>query len=88
MEPLNQTTNQVLAPPPTVTIPEAHRVAADRYIAAILRRDPLAPILGDGYVDERTANLWKAFADHYAEVAIGPYARHGADALQIALGKI
>jgi hypothetical protein len=74
-------------PSATVLIPEAHEAAASRYIAAIVSRDVLAS-LGDEYVRSRTVELWHQFVTNYSSIAVGPYARHGADALRIALGRL
>jgi hypothetical protein len=71
----------------TVVIPAAHREAATRYIAAIVRRDPLA-MLGQSFIESRTGELLDAFAATYANVVSGPYARHGADAMRIALARL
>jgi hypothetical protein len=60
-----------------VVIPEAHREAAERYIAAIVRDDPA-----------RSHELLAEFEFNYRRVGHGPYARHGADALRIALGRL
>ncbi len=70
-----------------IVIPEAHREAATRYIVAIIARDPLA-LLGDTYVETRSQELWARFAADYRSLHQGPYARHGADALRIALEKL
>ena len=71
----------------TVPIPDAHREAAHQYIAAIVRRDPLA-MLGQSYVETRTRELWDTFVATYTGLGSGPYARHGADAMRISLGKL
>jgi hypothetical protein len=70
-----------------VAIPEAHRAAAERYIAAILRHDP-APQPGGDAVPARARELLETFEFHCRRVGHGPYARHGADALRIALGRL
>jgi hypothetical protein len=73
--------------PAAVPIPEAHRAAAERYIAAILRRDPGQGAVGDAD-SGRGRELLAEFEFHYRRVGHGPYARHGADALRIALGRL
>jgi hypothetical protein len=69
------------------SIPVAHREAAERYIAAIVRRDPIH-LVGGPFEDARTKELIGRFEADYANVGSGPYARHGADALRIALGRL
>jgi len=73
--------------PIEVTIPEAHREAAERYIAAIVRRDPVC-LVGTDAVSRRCRELLAEFEFHYRRVGHGPYARRGADALRIALGRL
>jgi hypothetical protein len=63
----------------------AHIEAAGRYISAILAGDPLTGILGETYAIAESERLWDRFVMGYADVVSGPYARHGADALRIAL---
>ena len=70
-----------------VMIPEAHREAAERYIAAIVRHEP-AHLLGAEAEATRSAELFTEFELNYRRVGHGPYARHGADALRIALGRL
>jgi hypothetical protein len=77
----------VPAPPVNIIIPAAHRDAATRYIAAILRRDCVA-LPGDAFVAARTRELLARFESDYVSLSHGPYARRGADALRIALGKL
>ncbi len=71
----------------SMEIPPVHREAATRYISALARRDPLA-MLGEAYVRSRSQELWEAFAASYARLATGPYARHGADLIRIALTRL
>ena len=59
--------------------------AAGRYIAAILSGDPLTAILGETYATAESERLWDRFVSRYAGVVSGAYAKHGADALRIAL---
>lgn len=73
--------------PPDVAIPAAHRDAAVRYISEIARREPLA-FLGPDYEAERTSELWDRFVASYAAITAGPYAKHGRDAIRIALGRL
>jgi hypothetical protein len=73
--------------PVQLTIPDAHRQAAERYIAAILRRDPAA-LLGPDAHRARSRELLAEFEFHYRRVGHGPYARRGPDALRIALGRL
>jgi hypothetical protein len=68
-------------------IPAAHREAATRYIAAIVQRDPVS-LVGGAFVEARSRELWDRFESDYTSLNRGPYARHGADALRIALGKL
>jgi hypothetical protein len=68
-------------------IPAAHREAAERYVAVIVSRDPEA-LLGGSFVETRTRELLDRFEADYMSLNRGPYARHGADALRIALGKL
>jgi len=72
---------------PEISIPVAHREAADRYVAAILRHDPVH-LLGDEFVAARTRELLDRFEADYISLGRGAYARHGADALRIALGRL
>ena len=73
--------------PTEVTIPEEHRDSANRYIEAIARRDPFA-FLGPDYVAMRASELWDEFIAHYGTLQRGPYAKHGRDAVRIALGRL
>ncbi len=68
-------------------IPAAHREAAHRYIAAIVRREP-AHLVGGEFETARTQELLDTFEAAYSGLNHGPYARHGADALRIALGRL
>jgi hypothetical protein len=70
-----------------IVIPAAHREVAIRYIEAIIRRDPMA-LVGGQFVDARSRQLWDQFEADYRSLNQGPYSRHGADALRIALGKL
>lgn len=63
-----------------IVIPEAHREAAKRYIAAIVQRDPITLVGGD-FVNARNQELWDRFETGYVDLSRGPYSRHGADAL-------
>jgi hypothetical protein len=69
------------------SIPTEHREAAARYIAEIARRDPLA-FLGPEYEAERVSELWDRFVDAYRAASSGAYARHGRDAVRIALARL
>ena len=70
------------------SIPAEHRDAADRYIAAIVRTDPLTALIGQEYIAGRTAWLLDQFVENYGDISRGPYARHGPDALRIALASL
>jgi hypothetical protein len=82
---MEATTTQV--PATEFVIPAAHREAAERYIAAIVKRDPVN-LVGGEFVAARTKELQDRFDADYANLGRGAYARHGADALRIALGKL
>jgi len=69
------------------TIPVAHRQAATGYIAAIVRRERLA-LIGSAFAEARARELLDQFEADYASLNLGPYARHGSDALRIALGRL
>ena len=73
--------------PTAVTINDEHRDSASRYIEAIARRDPLA-FLGPEYLAVRTSELWDTFMATYQAVQQGPYAKHGRDAVRVALGRL
>jgi hypothetical protein len=68
-------------------IPVAHREAAERYVAVIVSREPEA-LLGGAFIETRKRELLDRFEADYMSLSRGPYARHGADALRIALGKL
>ncbi len=68
-------------------IPPAHRQVAAGYIAAIVRRERLALISG-AFAEARSRELHGQFEAAYASLNVGPYARHGSDALRIALGRL
>lgn len=70
---------------PAALVEPAHIDAAGRYIAAILSGDPLTAILGEAYATAESERLWDRFVSRYADVVSGAYAKHGADALRIAL---
>lgn len=76
----------------TTGVPELispdHIEAAGRYIAAILAGDPLTAILGEAYTIAESERLWDRFVSRYADVVSGPYAKHGADALRVALTSV
>ena len=80
-------TQTVQRQPSTVVIPDAHQDAAHRYIAAVVGRHAVAS-LGDAHRDARANELWDQFTGTYADLSTGGYARHGADALRIALGRL
>ena len=67
------------------TIERAHLEAAGRYIQAIVDHDPMSGTLGHEYRTAESERLWDRFIDRYNDVASGAYARHGPDALRIAL---
>ena len=69
------------------SIPAEHREAAARYIAEIARRDPFA-FLGPEYEAERASELWDRFVESYRAVSTGAYARHGQDAIRVALARL
>ena len=69
------------------TLTEEFRDSAARYIDAIARRDPRAN-LGPDYVAYRASELWDTFIANYAAVQLAPYARHGRDAVRIALSQL
>ncbi len=70
-----------------IAIPDEHREAASRYIDAIVSRDPDAT-LGPAYLEWRTEELWNRFLSDYTSIATGAYAKHGRDAVRIALGRL
>lgn len=70
-----------------VSMPAADRDAALRYISEIAHRDPLA-FLGPEYEAERSSDLWDRFVATYVAVTTGPCARHGRDAIRVALGQL
>lgn len=65
-----------------------HMEAAGRFIAAIVAGDPVCRLLGEPHVTVESERLWDLFVERYAAVATGPYARHGADALRVALSSL
>ena len=80
-------TPTVQRPAITRVIPEAHQEAAHRYIAVIVGRDPIAA-LSQTLLERRRDELWDQFVTMYADLSTGGYARHGADALRIALSRL
>ena len=73
--------------PTEISIPNDHRDSAIRYIEAIAQHDRYA-FLGPEFVAVRTSELWDQFVADYTSLQIGPYARHGQDAVRIALGRL
>lgn len=65
-----------------------HMDAAGRFITAVLAADPLSAVLGQEYVTAESERLWDRFVTRYTAVTSGAYAKHGADALRIALSSI
>jgi hypothetical protein len=68
------------------SIPVDHRVAAHRYIAAIVEREGARRL--DGPFGDLQSLLWHRFVTDYAAVTSGPFARHGSDAIRAALGRL
>ena len=66
-------------------IERTHLEAASRFIDAIVQRDPLTALLGHEYRTGESERLWDRFIERYTDVASGPYAKHGMDALRVAL---
>ena len=66
-------------------IERAHLVAAGHFIEAIVDHDPLSLLLGYGYQASESERLWDRFIERYTDVASGAYAKHGNDALRLAL---
>jgi hypothetical protein len=80
-------TIHAVADPTPDGIPAEDCVAASRYIAAIVARDPRAA--GDpGFAARLTRQLWDRFGIEHRSIASGPYARQGHVALRIALGRL
>ena len=73
--------------PTEIIIPDDHRDSAVRYIEAIAKHDQYA-FLGPEFVAVRTSELWDQFVATYTALQVGPYARHGQDAVRIALGRL
>jgi hypothetical protein len=69
-------------------IDPAHLDAAERYVDAIVTRDPLYARLGPDWAALEAARLMQRFLDAYTAVATGDYAKHGRDALRVALAAI
>jgi hypothetical protein len=69
----------------TALVPSAHTDAARDFIAAILAIDPLCRLIGEPHLTAEAERLWNRFIDGYSAAVSGPYAKHGADALRIAL---
>lgn len=65
-----------------------HVEAARRFIAAIVAGDAACRLLGEPHVTAESERLWDRFIDRYAAVVSGPYAKHGSDALRIALSSL
>ena len=65
-----------------------HREAARRFIEAIVAGDATCRLLGEPHATAESERLWDRFIERYAEIVSGPYAKHGADALRIALSSI
>jgi hypothetical protein len=82
---MEATTTQ--APATEFVIPAAHLEAARCYVAAILKHDPVH-LLGAEHIAARMQELLNRFEADYTMLGQGPYARHGADALRIALGRL
>ena len=73
--------------PTEIIIPEAYRDSALRYIEAIAKHDQYA-FLGPEFVATRSSELWDQFVTTFTALQVGPYARHGQDAVRIALGRL
>ena len=69
-------------------IERAHLEAASRFIEAIVDHDPLGPMLGYGYRTSESERLWDRFIERYNDAVTGAYARHGNDALHLALSSL
>lgn len=65
-----------------------HLDAAGRFIAAIVAGDAAVQLLGEPHITAESERLRDRFIERYAIVASGPYAKHGADALRIALSSL
>lgn len=70
------------------TVEPRHMDAARDFIAAILAIDPVCRLLGEPHITVESERLWDRFIECYAAVVSGPYAKHGADALRIALSSL
>lgn len=77
-----------VATSPRVDIDPAALDVARAYIAVIVERSPLRQTLGPDWADVEAERLLRRFVDRYAGVASGPYAKHGKDALRVALSGI
>ena len=79
-------TTSAANPSQIIEIPAEHYDVARRYIVAIVTRDRRAA-LDAPYSRRLTDSLWNRFFAEYALVSSGPYARHGPDAVSIALSR-
>jgi len=73
---------------PAALTEREHMAAARRFIAAIVAGDQLIRLLGEPHALAEAERLWDQFLERYGAVTSGPYARHGPDALRIALSGI
>jgi hypothetical protein len=80
-------TSKAGGPGNVIDIQAEHYDVARRYIVAIVARDRRA-VLDAPYSRQLTDSLWNRFFAEYALVSSGAYARHGQDAVGIALSRM
>jgi hypothetical protein len=73
---------------PALDIDPADEASARAYIEAILRHGDVSAKFGPEFEAAERRRLWGVFATRYLEVSSPPLAKHGADALRVALLKV
>jgi hypothetical protein len=66
---------------------EAARAAAGAYIAAIVKGDRAARLLGSRAVEARASELWIAFRESYDDMR-GPFMKSNPEDVRRALGRL